>query len=41
MLTAMAKRRRAEQPKAVAGVKDAVAMRMEHVLRKVLSPEPA
>src|SRR5205085_8292156 len=41
MLTAMAKRRRAEQPKAVAGAKDAVAMRMEHVLRKVLSPVPA
>jgi len=41
MLTAMAKRRRMEQPKAPAASKDAVAMRMEHVLRKVLSPEPA
>jgi hypothetical protein len=41
MLTAMAKRRRSEQPKAVAGTKDAVAVRLEHVLRKVLSPEPA
>jgi serine/threonine protein kinase len=41
MLTAMAKRRRTEQPKAPAGPKDAVAMRMEHVLRKVLSPEAA
>lgn len=40
MLTVMAKRRREEKPVAPAGTKDAVAMRLEHVLRKVLSPEP-
>jgi hypothetical protein len=41
MLTAMAKRRRSEQPIAPGGQKDAVAVRMEHVLRKTLSPDPA
>jgi serine/threonine protein kinase len=40
MLTAMAKRRRSEQPIAPSGQKDAVAVRMEHVLRKTLSPDP-
>ncbi|HEY2411431.1 MAG TPA: serine/threonine-protein kinase [Pirellulaceae bacterium] len=41
MLTAMAKRRRQDKPSASSVLRDPVAMRLEHVLRKTLSPDPA
>ncbi|HMC11790.1 MAG TPA: serine/threonine-protein kinase, partial [Pirellulaceae bacterium] len=41
MLTAMAIRRRNEEPVAQSGPRDPVASRVEHVLRKTLSPDPA
>jgi hypothetical protein len=41
MLTAMAKRRRQDKPSSTQTLREAVAMRLEHVLRKVLSPDPA
>jgi serine/threonine protein kinase len=41
MLTAMAKRRHIDRPVATATTRDPVAMRMEHILRKTLSPDPS
>lgn len=41
MLTAMAARRRHEKPSATLPSREAVAVRLEHVLRKTLSPDPA
>jgi serine/threonine protein kinase len=40
MLTAMARRRRQDKPSASSLLRDPVAVRLEHVLRKVLSPDP-
>jgi serine/threonine protein kinase len=41
MLDGMTQRRRTEQPHAPPGTRDPVALRVEHVLRKTLSPDPA
>jgi serine/threonine protein kinase len=41
MLTAMAERRRRDKPTAPPGPRDAVSSRLEQVLRKSLSPDPA
>lgn len=40
MLNAMARRRRQEKPSATVPSRDPVAARLEHVLRKTLSPDP-
>jgi serine/threonine protein kinase len=40
MLTAMAQRRRQDKPSATQALRDPVAMRLEHVLCKALSPDP-
>ncbi len=41
MLDGMTKRRRTEQPQAPPDTRDPVALRVEHVLRKTLTPDPA